>query len=303
MKKLTKKYNLIKITALLVMTSGVNAANLNGGNLVLNLDPAVFQAENQGPAPDGTTATAFLEHYYDAAEANNLKGFQLVRQDRNDPDTNKFDSYFPLSAVETQGLDFAMNGDSVNHPITPNAHLAANAQHFLQATNFDFDPSDIGGTATGQIGFGGVLRVGFGNLDNLPATPEYFPTIGVVGLGDFTMKFDAVEGWVFNSTTGTGGSIDLNDPSNIPTAPSGVRVFTTENVVTSLVNDQLSVSGDLMWTVFTAANGFEFFDSGQFQAGSFEMTATVVPVPAAVWLFGTGLLGLVGVNRSKRKSA
>ena len=28
--------------------------------------------------------------------------------------------------------------------------------------------------------------------------------------------------------------------------------------------------------------------------------ATVIPVPAAVWLFGSGLLGLVGVARRKK---
>ena len=29
-------------------------------------------------------------------------------------------------------------------------------------------------------------------------------------------------------------------------------------------------------------------------------SATAVPVPAAVWLFGTGLLGLIGVARRKQ---
>lgn len=32
---------------------------------------------------------------------------------------------------------------------------------------------------------------------------------------------------------------------------------------------------------------------------SYSMTITAVPVPAAVWLFGSGLLGLVGVARRK----
>lgn len=37
-------------------------------------------------------------------------------------------------------------------------------------------------------------------------------------------------------------------------------------------------------------------------AGGFEMVVDVqpVPVPAAVWLFGTGLLGLIGFSRRKR---
>ena len=33
-----------------------------------------------------------------------------------------------------------------------------------------------------------------------------------------------------------------------------------------------------------------------------EMTGTIVPVPAAVWLFGSGLLGLVGVARRKKSA-
>ena len=36
-----------------------------------------------------------------------------------------------------------------------------------------------------------------------------------------------------------------------------------------------------------------FFTSG-------NITGTVVPVPAAVWLFGSGLLGLVGISRRKK---
>lgn len=36
------------------------------------------------------------------------------------------------------------------------------------------------------------------------------------------------------------------------------------------------------------------------QSDSFTMSAAVVPVPAAVWLFGSGLLGLVGIARRRR---
>jgi len=29
-------------------------------------------------------------------------------------------------------------------------------------------------------------------------------------------------------------------------------------------------------------------------------TATVVPIPATVWLFGSGLLGMIGIARRKK---
>ena len=38
-------------------------------------------------------------------------------------------------------------------------------------------------------------------------------------------------------------------------------------------------------------------------SANFDMTATAIPVPAAVWLFGSGLMGLVGVARRRRRSA
>ncbi len=307
MKNLMIKNNLINksivgATALIAMTGGVNAASLTGGNLVLNLDPSIFQSENQQPGPEGATTTAFIERYFDASEANVTRGFELVRNHRDEPD-----SYFPLSEAQTQGLDFTMNGATVTHPLSPNQNLPARNHHLLQATNFEFDSADIEGSATGQIGFGGLLRVGFGNIDNLPASPEFEPTLGVIGLGDFAMTYDTDDGWVINSTTGFGsgdpGSLDPNTP------PTGVRVFSTENVETTMVGDELTISGDLSWTLFVANNGFQFFDTGVVEAGSFSLTATVsadqaaavVPVPAAVWLFGTGLVGLVGIGRSKAK--
>ena len=36
---------------------------------------------------------------------------------------------------------------------------------------------------------------------------------------------------------------------------------------------------------------------------SMEGTVNVVPIPAAAWLFGTGLVGLVGIARRRRKAA
>jgi len=34
--------------------------------------------------------------------------------------------------------------------------------------------------------------------------------------------------------------------------------------------------------------------------GSYLVSASAVPVPAAVWLFGSGLIGLIGVARRKK---
>ena len=42
------------------------------------------------------------------------------------------------------------------------------------------------------------------------------------------------------------------------------------------------------------------FDSGQILIDNVNLEVAQVPVPAAVWLFGSGLLGLIGVARRKK---
>ena len=50
-------------------------------------------------------------------------------------------------------------------------------------------------------------------------------------------------------------------------------------------------SADTYAIVFSGISGFEL---------AADLSPVVVPVPAAVWLFGSGLIGLVGVARRKK---
>ena len=61
-----------------------------------------------------------------------------------------------------------------------------------------------------------------------------------------------------------------------------------------------SATGDyqMAWTV--ALNGPGHPALGSFVTWTVHGVASPVPVPAAVWLFGSGLLGLVGVARRKK---
>ena len=59
----------------------------------------------------------------------------------------------------------------------------------------------------------------------------------------------------------------------------------------------------LSGTGVLSGNGFDATDvtwtfSAQ-SAASYSLAVTAVPIPAAVWLFGSGLLGLVGIARRK----
>lgn len=51
---------------------------------------------------------------------------------------------------------------------------------------------------------------------------------------------------------------------------------------------------------FFAAHIAGFFDAGTGESSAKFAGSSPVPVPAAVWLFGSGLLGLVGVARRRR---
>jgi hypothetical protein len=50
------------------------------------------------------------------------------------------------------------------------------------------------------------------------------------------------------------------------------------------------------------ANGHAYFNihTTQFAGGEIRGFLTAVPIPAAVWLFGSGLLGLMGIARQRR---
>jgi hypothetical protein len=61
---------------------------------------------------------------------------------------------------------------------------------------------------------------------------------------------------------------------------------------------------DAAWIFFNTPEGpglsvDAFTDAGVAQF-SLQFQPTVVPVPAAVWLFGSGLLGLIGMARRKK---
>ena len=53
---------------------------------------------------------------------------------------------------------------------------------------------------------------------------------------------------------------------------------------------------NLRWEAYISGGAFD----GKTGFWSLDGTATVVPVPAAVWLFGSGLLGLVGIARRRK---
>jgi len=151
-----------------------------------------------------------------------------------------------------------------------------------KATDFSFDNSDIVGTATGVVGLGGAFRfridVPF-NLNN--GEEEGNRTI----IGDFTLEYDSAgevnghSGWTLFNHVGWRAD-----------------VFDLDNVVINLSSNNLLLTGSLALGEGVSHLGG---NTGAI-VGDFSFQTSVVPVPAAVWFFITGLGGLLLSRHSKR---
>lgn len=86
---------------------------------------------------------------------------------------------------------------------------------------------------------------------------------------------------------------NYSDPDN-QDARTLAKISDMEHLSRS-TGEPLSDSDDSVETVFRPLNkSFAGIDSG-----SFLVRTTVVPVPAAAWLFGSALIGLLGIKRKK----
>ena len=150
-----------------------------------------------------------------------------------------------------------------------------------------------------------------------------------LGAGDFVARVGdqlTIDGTGFALITDFGPptvAVDIADVDFVLTttysSDNGIDYIFTGGAVTagSYINttvSTLSISESFGFASFFA----DLADGGRIEGGfilagalSGDLTGSsltakagpVVPVPAAVWLFGSGLLGLVGVARRKRNSA
>ncbi|VAW54702.1 hypothetical protein MNBD_GAMMA06-552 [hydrothermal vent metagenome] len=150
-------------------------------------------------------------------------------------------------------------------------------------------------TINGSFGIGGAFTATGTDLSDV--TDISLSTVfGVDGTGD-------TDDVTFFST-GLGGSTE-----SLTLALTGTNFLTIEGwsfELTSLnVVDQnsglltLDGTGILTGIDFDPTDAIWTFSASSLNGYSMSIATTVVPVPAAVWLFGSGLLGLVGIARRK----
>ena len=145
---------------------------------------------------------------------------------------------------------------------------------------------------------------------------------GDVLLGDELGDYNAFELTLGDTITASGvfddsalsagsGTILFGSGSiNTMTLYIGTEIFTADNdgsPTMTLSNFSLT---DFDYYALAGVNGapadfssfFTGFDDGAFLYGEWQTTVTLtpVPVPAAVWLFGSGLIGLIGIARRRQ---
>lgn len=245
-------------------STAAQAATVTGGSLILNPDRDALIA---GTLLDNTPAPSiYVEEFWNATAAS--KTFAQIRDENTPADLTDY----AANEISAIGLQYAVNGAN----IAPNPVGRQN-----RATDFAFNPNDLFGTATGGIGLGGAIRfrVDVNRSNNR------------ILLGDMTLEYHPeLEGTSF----GRSGWLLVN---HIGFDADAFELF---DVTTRLNADSLTLDGNLGF-----GWGFDHLGSAaarlaDSRIGTFSLQTTVVPVPAAVWLFASGLAGLFGFSRVKR---
>ena len=208
----------------------------------------------------------------------------------------------------------ALYDDTVASPV--NGRYAGNPNDGVQGTvaisvsggvitglgGFEFDT--IPATAGGDFAEYGDSSAFTGSIDgagNLSLTPT-----GILGtVGDFPALVD--ERWNVDDYNGGIGS--LPNPPNSNTAwdtfstGSATNASGTINGAAYDGTTAILVKGGTVGSDWTGFFGAQYFEVWNVSFTNFvpDNGGGEVPVPAAVWLFGSGLMGLVGVAR-RRKS-
>ena len=131
--------------------------------------------------------------------------------------------------------------------------------------------------------------------------------------GDFTGVTGNVLSWDTSSGVGDGFTLGLADIASNLGDDVNLRIVLSGD--SSLINDLLDVSLGTNITFESNEGRVDFFEGmntnysvgalrdgpigNPFSTINIQGQFQVVPVPAAVWLFGSGLIGLVGLARRK----
>jgi hypothetical protein len=250
-------------------TTHASPITVTGGSMTMNFDRLALASLNYGSTTPGLFDPSqyvagvydpglYLEEFFDQSTAAGVPGNQRA----------SYQVVPGFGEIDSTALQYGVNGATVTN-------LPGNNS---KPTNFTYDPSDPAGTATGAVGFGGLMR-----FRGTWAAPNY--SSSYFAFGEFTLEYDAQD--AVNGASGWSLWNHVSFPA---------RSFDLYNVTTVVGANSLILSGDFRFSVDTTNSFFSPDDLGK-DMGNFTIQLTSVPLPAAVWLFGFGLTGLGAVSR------
>ena len=209
-------------------------------------------------------------------------------------------SSFTVSAATLQ-LDF---GVSFGDPLDPDTAAPSGPAPWLTAI---FDDGGTAGSVTLTLSVAGTVG-------DAEVTQVYLNVDDAIGAGNLTINSAGGTGPVAGTSHQTGtdafkadadGWYDIlfSMPNNMDTFDGGETLIfdiTANSLVASSINflstpDPVDPNGP-----FLGAAKFASTSGCVTGPGECSDWVGAVPVPAAVWLFGSGLLGLVGLARRKK---
>jgi hypothetical protein len=141
------------------------------------------------------------------------------------------------------------------------------------------------------------------------ATPTFFDTYALTNkaIGDVGQFSTNVQSFITDANFGLFGADDNGDgdlweaniPSGDPEHFGAASIFGNGFADGFGLDTMVAMTGTVAaftGTTQTPLGSFMLASNGEF---TYSTGVSTVPVPAAVWLFGSGLLGLVGVARRK----
>jgi len=165
-----------------------------------------------------------------------------------------------------------------------------------------------GGTYTTDVG---AIDTGWGFFSNTGLHFTVSP-VGVATDSGATKTLD-FSGWnvTWNGipAISMGGGTQVLSSVNTKTSVTSFTTYNNGNSLATITCSASSCSNTSSFTLDYSAkvpqkdpSNFGGVPYALHLEGHVSSTPTVVPVPAAVWLFGSGLLGLVGIARRKKAS-